>query len=250
MPTTPLNGIEQYYEVHGEGPPLLLLHGFTGCSGDFRHLYDLDELGREHQLLLADLRGHGRSTGLEITHRQCAADMFALLDQLGIGRFKAVGISLGGNTLLHMATEQPARVEAMVLSGSPPYFVAQSRAVMATFTVDTRTPADWADMRARHHHGDEQIRNLWRQGCALKDSYDDMAFTPPRLSQIQARTLLVNGDRDPLYPIELFVDMYRAIPKASLWIVAGGGHAPVFADARPEFVRISRGFLRAAGPAV
>ena len=66
-------------------------------------------MARGYRLIIPDLRGHGRSTnpsGL-FTHRQCAEDLFALLDQLEILRFKAVGISAGGNTLLHMATARP-----------------------------------------------------------------------------------------------------------------------------------------------
>ena len=65
-------------------------------------------------------------------------------------------------------------------------------------------------MRQRHAHGDEQIRSLWRQGNAFKDSYDDLSFTPPRLSTIMARTLIVHGDRDPFYPASLALEMYTA----------------------------------------
>src|SRR5690349_7448120 len=119
--TATINGIEMFHEIRGEGAPLVLLHGFTGCSGDWVHLFDMAALAREYRLIVPDMRGHGRSTNPHgtITHRQCALDVFALLDQLGVERFSAVGLSLGGNTLLHMATTQRERVEAMVLVGSP-----------------------------------------------------------------------------------------------------------------------------------
>jgi pimeloyl-ACP methyl ester carboxylesterase len=102
-------------------------------------------------------------------------------------------------------------------------------------------------MRERHTRGDEQILALWRLQRALKDSYDDMNFTPPLLSTIAARTLIVYGDRDPLYPVEIAVGMYRAIPRAALWVVPGGGHVPIFLDARAEFVRAALEFLGRAG---
>jgi pimeloyl-ACP methyl ester carboxylesterase len=103
--TVILNEMQMYYVLAGEGEPRILLHGFTGASDDLAILFD-DLLGK-YQLVIPDLRGHGRSTNPseEFTFRQCAHDMFALLDFLGIERFKAIGWSGGGNTLLHMATQ-------------------------------------------------------------------------------------------------------------------------------------------------
>src|SRR5262245_11037411 len=193
------------YEDRGDGEPRVLLHGFTGCGGDWVHVFDLDEVARRHRLIIPDARGHGRSTnpGGAFTHRQCALDTLALLDQLGVGRCKAIGASLGGNTLLHMATRQADRLEAMVLVSATPYYPAPARAIMAAMSDEGRSAEEWATMRARHAHGDDQIRALWRQANAFKDSYDDMTFTPPHLATISARTLIVYGDRDPLYPVEL-----------------------------------------------
>ena len=135
----------------------------------------------------------------------------------------------------------------LVAVSATPYFPQQARALMAHMKEESQSADEWAVMRARHKHGDEQIRALWRIGNGFKDSYDDMCFTPPRLSLIRARTLLVAGDRDPLYPVELSVEMYRAIPGASLWVVPGGGHGPIFGDQREGFAAAARAFLR-AGP--
>lgn len=111
-------------------------------------------------------------------------------------------------------------------------------------TVESRTEEEWRVVRERHKLGDDQIRALWRQGNAFKDSYDDMNFTPSYLSTIKARTLIVSGDRDPLYPVEIFVEMYRAIPGSRLWIVPNGGHGPVYGEAREAFVKTALAFLR------
>lgn len=244
--TTAIHGIELHYEVRGEGEPLVLLHGFTGSSGDWVHVFDLEALSRQYRLIIPDMRGHGRSTNPSgaITHRQCALDIAALLDALGIERFKAVGTSFGGNTLLHMATRQPERVEAMVLVSSPSYFPREAREIMGMMTVETRTDEEWRMMRERHKLGDEQIRAIWKAGHGFKDSYDDMNFTPPFLSTIQARTLLVCGDRDPLYPVGIFVEMYRAIPRSSLWVIPNAGHTPIYGEAREAFVHAALAFLR------
>ena len=74
-----------------------------------------------------------------------------------------------------------------------------------------------------------------------------MNFTPPALSRIPAPTLIVYGDRDPLYPVEMAIEMYRAIPKAALWVGPNAGHGPVFLDAAAQFVQTSLAFFRAAG---
>jgi pimeloyl-ACP methyl ester carboxylesterase len=241
--TEKINDIEMYYEIRGEGEPLVLLHGGGGVGANWALIFK--EPPKGYRLIVPDMRGHGRSTNPSpgFTFRQLARDIFALLDHLGIERFKAVGLSLGAKTLLHIATQQPGRVEAMVLVSATPYFPEQARSVMREVTPENRTRAEWEQMRQWHQHGDEQIREIWRQMNALKDSYDDMNFTPPYLSTITARTLIVHGDRDPLYPINLATEMYAAIPRSYLWVVPNGGHGPIFGDRADHFVETALAFL-------
>jgi pimeloyl-ACP methyl ester carboxylesterase len=61
-----------------------------------------------------------------------------------------------------------------------------------------------------------------------------MNFTSAVLSTITASTMIIYGDRDPLYPVEIALEMYRAIPKSALWIVPNGGHGPIFFDAATD----------------
>ncbi|TKD12402.1 alpha/beta fold hydrolase [Polyangium fumosum] len=235
--------IEMHVDIHGEGDPLVLLHGFTGCGRDFRHFGET--LHEGFRAIVPDLPGHGRSGNPRGTFlfRDVARDMYSLLDELGIDRFRALGISGGANVLLHMATQQPSRVEAMVIAAAAPYFPEQARALMRQMTVEGRSEEDWRDMRERHARGDAQIVALWEQGRAFAARHDDMSFTPPHLATITARTLIVYGDRDPLYPVELAVEMYRAIPDAKLWVLPGAGHGAAFEE-RESFVRVARSFLR------
>lgn len=232
-----VNGFKMHYEARGEGEPLLLLHGGTGIGGDWQLVFTAgDPAG--FRVIVPDLRGHGRSTNPSraFTFRQAAYDVFALLDRIGVQRVTAIGLSMGAKTLLHMATQQPGRIDAMVLVSATPYFPAPARAAMAQLSVDAFSEAEWQAQRRRHVQGDDQIRMLFEQMRGLKDSYDDMAFTPPLLATITARTLIVHGDRDPLYPVGLAVEMYRAIPAASLWVVPGGGHGPIFGAHAAPFV--------------
>ena len=242
--TVALNGIEMFCEIDGAGEPLLLLHGGTGCHEDWIHA-GRDRFLREYKLIIPDARGHGRSTNpaRTITHRQCALDTLALLDHFGIERCRAIGLSMGANILLHMATRQPQRIHAMVLVSATPYFPAQARPIMSQYA--DRLPEEQCEILRRSHPGGEaQIQALLASSKAFATSYDDMTFTPPYLSTIQARTLIVQGDRDPLYPVELSVEMARAIPQSSLWIVPNAGHGPVIGERWPEFLKIAASFLR------
>jgi pimeloyl-ACP methyl ester carboxylesterase len=115
---------------------------------------------------------------------------------------------------------------------------------MRQFTIESRTGEDWQFMRQSHRHGDEQIRAIWMHGQALKDSYEDMNFTVPYLSTIAARTLIVYGDRDPLYPVHIALEMYAAIPRSYLWIIPSGGHVPITSDSIESFITVVVPFLR------
>lgn len=148
-----------YYEVHGKGVPLLVLHGFTGSGAGLESLFK--PLTATHQLIIPDLRGHGRSTNpsQQFTFQQSAAE--------------------------------------------------------------------WEMMRNTHQQGDEQIRMLWEQARTLSESDNDMNFTPESLAKIKTKTLLIQGDRDPLYPLDLTIEMYKSIPNSYLWIIPNGGHVPI-----------------------
>ena len=239
-----VNGFQMYLEERGDGEPLLLLHGGTGIGSDWNLVFAAGGPAG-FRAIIPDLRGHGRSTNPSraFTFRQAADDVFTLLDRLGVPRVKAIGLSMGAKTLLHMATRQPARIDAMVLVSATPYFPAQARAAMAQLSVDAFSETDWAAQRLRHPQGDDQIRMLFEQMRALKDSHEDMAFTPPLLAMITARTLIVHGDRDPLYPVELAMEMYRAIPASALWVVPNGGHGPIFGGMAAPFVAAALAFL-------
>jgi len=237
-------GCTLFFEERGAGEPLLFLHGFTGIGGDSRYIFSTDPEG--FRLIAPDLRGHGRSTNEShvFTFRRSAEDMFALMDHLRLPTVKALGVSAGAKTLLHMATMEPDRVSAMVIVSGAPYFPAQARAAMSRLSTDTLSETDWATLRSRHVLGDEQIRALYEQGRGFATSYSDMAFTPPLLGTITARTLIVHGDRDELYPVELAVELYRSIPNSALWVVPNGGHGAVFGPLAARFAETAAAFLK------
>lgn len=250
MPTVPLRDFEMFVEWRGEGEPLLLLHGGMGIGADWRHVFPADPDG--YRVIVPDLRGHGRSTSPvgDFTFRQCADDVLALLDHLDLPMVKAIGLSMGAKTLLHVATKQPDRVRAMVLISATPHFPPSAKAAMAQYgpeAFEALSPEARAALRSRHVHGDAQLRQLYAMTAGFATRDDDMAFTSSRLGTIRARTLIVHGDRDPLYPLESALELYRGIPDSQLWVVPGGGHGPIFGELAGPFVAQAIKFLGAQG---
>jgi pimeloyl-ACP methyl ester carboxylesterase len=238
-----INGFEMYYELHGEGEPLLWLHGFGGCGTDWKYIFNEPPAG--YRLIAPDLRGHGLSTnaGNEWTFAQSAQDVLTLLDQLGLQRVNAIGLSGGGITLLHLAIVAPQLVERIIPVSAPPYFPDQARAIQRQFSHAMLTPQQLEIMRASHKRGAGQLDWIFAQSRAFAESREDVS---PQLGLITAQTLIVFGDRDPFYPVALAFEMKQVIRNSYLWVVPNGGHGPVFGPDARRFSETALAFLGGA----
>jgi pimeloyl-ACP methyl ester carboxylesterase len=239
-----INGIEQYWEEHGTGEPLLWLHGGMGHGADWKYIFN--EVPDGFRLIAPDLRGHGSTAnpGGVFSFRQTALDMIALVRHLRIARLKAIGLSGGGIVLLHMATIEPALLESMVIISAPPRFPEQARAVQRAMSPAMLGEAEMQRMRQRHVHGEAQIAQLIAMVHGFADDEHDVNFTRGQLSTIAAETLVVFGDHDFLYPASLALELHEAIPHSFLWVVPNGGHGPVFGEFAIPFVNMALPFLR------
>lgn len=124
MPFAQLNGLKFHYQQAGAGPDVVLIHGVTGDLSIWFLSKTIQTLSRTHRVTAYDLRGHGYTDAppsgyTSIDH---AADLFALMDEVGAERATLVGHSFGGVIAAHTAAERPERVGALVLSD--PYFPA------------------------------------------------------------------------------------------------------------------------------
>lgn len=238
-----LNGANIYYEIHGEGEPLVLLHWYMGSN----KIYDrwVEDWSRKYQVILPDLRGHGQSTNPKevFRHRDVAEDIYALMDYLKIKKFKALGASTGGMTLIHMATMDTSRILSMVLIGATSYYPVECRESMLSYKVPEWEKYTW--MNKHVNRGEEQIKKLIYQFNELSYTYNDMNFTPAYLSKIKCPVLIIHGDRDEYFPIDIPVEMYKSIPNAYLWTLPNGGHIPpvwgskwstIFSDITMDFL--------------
>lgn len=227
MPYARNDGIDIYYEVHGAGPPLVLLHGFTAQSGQWKAYGYVDQLQRSHQVILIDLRGHGRSAK---PHEPSAyrlqlrlADIAAVLRECGIARAHFFGYSMGGWLAFAMALHHPEMVASLIVGGAHPY-----EEKLDAFAGVNGRDADAFIAALERFIGERigsQVRPLILQNdlaalCAAAVDRDGLA---PRLGALAAPLLLFVGDRDQrLEPVRRAA---AEIGNARLVVLPGLGHA-------------------------
>lgn len=237
-----VNGVDIAYTESGSGEPLVLIHGYGDCASVWESF--LPSLSKHYRVISMELRGHGRSGDFEgpFLFEESASDLLALLDHLELPKVKAMGISAGGMTLLHAAVRQPERLEAMALIGAAHYFPEQARAIMRG--VPTNVPPPVLEFfKACASRGQAQVDGLLQRFNGFKDNDEDIRLTPQELAAIQARTLVVHGDRDEFFPVQIPVEIYTSIPVAQLWIVPGGDHVPIFDHHQRAFEEVTLRFL-------
>ncbi|MBR1176830.1 alpha/beta fold hydrolase [Bradyrhizobium sp. KB893862 SZCCT0404] len=124
MPRVDRDGVSIYYEVHGEGPPLLLTHGYSSTSAMWHG--QVDALARGHKLILWDMRGHGQSDYPDdpaaYSEELTVGDIAAILDAVGAPRAIIGGLSLGGYMSLAFYRAHPARTRALLIIDTGPGF--------------------------------------------------------------------------------------------------------------------------------
>lgn len=202
------------YRTAGEGPPLLLLHGYFGNGAQWGSF--LSGFSHHYTVIAPDLLGHGDSTieGNEFRAMASAEAIWAMLDTLNIRRIRGIGYSAGGITLLQMAVLRPDSIDAMVLSASSHLLAAEPpRTRWEDFP-----EAFQSDMLRNHPRGLPQIRKLI--SMKMIGNMEDKD-----LRAVSAATLMLSGDRDEIFPPDAVLQTYNALPNASLWIVPNLGHA-------------------------
>ena len=115
----PVKGLRMYYEVHGKGEPVVLLHGaFMTITNNWTGW--IEELSKTRQVIVVELQGHGRTADIEreITKENLADDVAALLDFINVRRADVIGYSMGGAVAMHCAIRHPEKVRKAVIISS------------------------------------------------------------------------------------------------------------------------------------
>lgn len=224
-----IEGKTIYYRTGGEGPFLLLLHGFT-LSGRVWQPY-VNEFGAEYTLVIPDLPGHGQSQPLaRFSLDESARLLHKLLDTLNVDHCQAIGHSAGGVTLLHMARQIPERLESIVLLGVAHRFSEEGAQLLREDTFEKLSPELLAYYETLHSGGSEQIRLIFQQLNALPDNPEWDGHTSEFLAQISSPILLICGEDDPYFPPDVVSELMSQLNQGQLWSIPEQGHCPIFPE--------------------
>jgi 3-oxoadipate enol-lactonase len=261
MPLARINGIEFYYEVHGEGPAVVLAHG--GGGSHLSWWQNVPVLSKHFRCITFDHRCFGYSRDIPDGPGPSAfvEDLRQLLDHVGIEKASLVGQSMGGWTVLGFATAYPERTHALVLCDTAagmddPDVIRERAAALREVkgglaqALRYAYSADFPQRDPMRHFLYQQISglnlylppNLIPALMAVKHRVDPVV-------EKRVPTMLVVGEEDVLAPVKVMELMARRIPHARLIKVPGAGHS-VYFEKPEEFNRILLGFLREAIPSV
>jgi pimeloyl-ACP methyl ester carboxylesterase len=228
-----VNGIKLYYETHGAGRPLILLHGGLGSGEMFGPI--LPMLAERHQVITVDLQGHGRTADIDrpIDIRLMAGDIAALIDLLRLARPDVVGYSLGGGVALQTAAQFPAKVRRLVAVSANirpdaiyPEIRAQQGQVNAAAADSMKDTPMYKLYRSVAPHPEDFPRLLTKIGEAMAKDFD---FTQD-VRGLQVPTLIVAADAD-MAPPSHYVEVFKLLDgglRDGGWTGEGrpkGGHA-------------------------
>jgi pimeloyl-ACP methyl ester carboxylesterase len=248
-----VNDMSVYYEEHGrpDAPALVLLHGYT-VTGRITWDEHLDALATEYRLIVPDSRGHGLTDNpagpSAMNHHQFTRDVSTFCDRLGIERAAFCGYSSGAMVAMNLALARPDLVAAAVLTSGTFTIPEATRAMMRAMTVtelahswfgepvDSAEPYPELFTSAHRALGPDHWQIVMADFLAGFSRPDAEDYPEPdALSQIQAPILILHGDRDAFFPVEIPVEMYRRLPDAELSVLPQTPHELV--QAQPELFR-------------
>jgi pimeloyl-ACP methyl ester carboxylesterase len=228
-----INGINLYYEIHGNGRPMILLHGGLGSGEMFGPT--LPALAENHQVIAPDLQGHGRTADIDrpIDPRLMADDIGALIDHLGLEKPDIVGYSLGGGVAFFTASKYPEKVGKLVMAAAhvrrdaiPSEMLAQQgqvNAAAAEFLKDTPMYELYNRVAPRP---EDFPRLLDKMGESMAKDFD----LSEEVRALKVPTLIVAADAD-MAPPSHYVEMFKLLDgglRDGGWMGEGrpkGGHA-------------------------
>ena len=213
-----VNGISMYYELYGEGPPLVLIHGSGQSIADMAA--QIDGFRDQYQIIVADSRAHGKSgmTEQQMTYRQMASDWAGLIAALTTEPARVIGWSDGGNIALELARAHSELIDRVAVMGANlapdesavyPWavnWVLEESANIEKQLADGDTSQNWAALK--------------QQFYLLRELPD---MTLEELSTIQAPVLVMAGDRDIIREEHTLL-IYQTLPNAHLAIFPGETH--------------------------
>jgi pimeloyl-ACP methyl ester carboxylesterase len=256
-----VNGVDMYYEIHGDGSPMVLLHGAMGTIDScFANL--LPELAEMRKVIAVELQGHGHTADIDrpLSYQWMAEDTAGLLRALDIGVADFVGYSLGGGVALQLAIQHPRLVRRLVFAGGTGYDPEGLYPEMRT-QFESAAPDDFAGSQWHRAYLDvAPDPDAWLTLIAKVNELDQTFTGWPahEVQSVEAPTLLIIGDSDIVRP-EHTMEMFRllgggvvgdiaGLPASQLAILPGTSHVGLLE--RVDWLHsMIAGFLDPTGPA-
>ncbi|RPI24888.1 MAG: alpha/beta hydrolase [Chloroflexota bacterium] len=256
----PVNGLQMYYEIHGTGQPLVLIHGaFSGIGTSFGAL--LPGLSRTRQVIAFELQAHGRTADIDrpLSIELMADDVAAAIRHLGFEQADIFGYSMGSNVALHAVIRHPDVVRKLVLASVTYKLSGVHPGLMeglAEMKPEMMFGSPWHEEYMRIAPHPEDFATLFAKKTQMDRELKDLPAET--IQAIQAPTLLILGDSDLVRP-EHAVEMFRllgggifgdtpaGLPKSQLAILPGTSHVTV-ADRADLLLVMIPAFLDAPMP--
>jgi len=228
-----VNGVNMYYEKHGTGRPLILLHGGLASGEMFGPI--LPALAESHQVIVPDLQGHGRTADIDrpIDHRLMADDIAALIDHLGLDKPDLIGYSLGGGVAFFVASKYPEKVGRLVMAAAnvrrgaiPPEMLAQQGQVSAAAAEFMKETPMYRLYQKVAPRPEDFGRLLDKIGELMAKDFD----LSEEVRALKVPTLIVAADAD-MAPPSHYVEVFKLLDgglRDGGWMGEGrpkGGHA-------------------------
>lgn len=222
-----VNGIKMYYATFGKGEPILLIHGGLGFSDVWAH--QVEDLAKDHLVIVADSRGHGRSTRTAdpFGYDLMTSDYVALLDYLKVGKVTLVGWSDGGIIGIDMAMKNPEHLTRVIAQAANVTVDGVKGDVMENKTFAdyiTRAGDYYKKLSPTPTEYDAfvtQISGMW---------LSQPAWTPEMLSKITVPVTVVIGDHDEAVKLDHTEKFAKDIPGAKLVILKDASHFAMLQD--------------------
>jgi pimeloyl-ACP methyl ester carboxylesterase len=257
MPKIQSNGINLYYEIHGEGQPLLFIHGLGSSARDWE--FQVDEFSKSYRVITFDLRGHGQSDkpAGPYTMSMFAADTVGLLKALGIDSPHVVGLSLGGGVAFQMAVDASIPIKSLTIVNSTPELLVRTfkdrlmvwQRIAIVKLLGMKKMGEVLSKRLFIKPEQEDIRKVFVQRWAENDQrayLNSMRAlvgwsVTARIGSIRCPTLILAADQD-YSPVSIKEAYAAKIPGARLVVIPDSRHAmPV--ERPQEFNLALREFL-------
>jgi pimeloyl-ACP methyl ester carboxylesterase len=245
LPKVNVNDLNMYYEIHGEGYPLVLIMGFTGTA-NFWSPFLIDGISKHFKTIIFDNRGAGRTDkpDIDYTIQMMADDTVGLMDALSIDRSHVLGLSMGGMIAQELVLNHPNIVNKLILAGT---HCGGSRSIFAPVEITnflagktTKTPEEWIEKEMPLLYPEEFIKNNPEYIEKKKKGYLETPLPDKsrarnilaagrfnagrRLKKISVPTLVLHGKQDRLIPYKNAETLATNIPSARLELFDNLGH--------------------------